>query len=46
MNKEMKKNKMFLALAVIAAFAMVSVSGVALLSDDADAATYFSSSSC
>jgi hypothetical protein len=38
MNKEMKKNKMFLALAVVAAFAMVSVSGAALLSDDSDAA--------
>ncbi len=39
MKTEMKKNnKMFLALAVVAALAMVSVAGVALQSDDSDAA--------
>ncbi len=36
--KKKKNNKMFLALAVVAALAMVSVAGVALQSDDSDAA--------
>ncbi|MDR3075066.1 MAG: hypothetical protein LBU30_03375, partial [Candidatus Methanoplasma sp.] len=39
MKTEMKKNKLVLALAVVAAFAMVSVAGIAVLqSDDSDAA--------
>jgi len=38
MEMKTKKNKMFLAMAVVVAFAMVSVAGVAAFSDDSDAA--------
>jgi hypothetical protein len=39
MEMKAKKNKMFLAMAVVAALAMVSVAGVVTISDDSDADT-------
>ncbi|MCB5279490.1 MAG: hypothetical protein LHW59_08225 [Candidatus Cloacimonetes bacterium] len=45
MKMKMKNNKMFLALVVVAALAMVSVAGVAVLSDDSSAAAEVTSGS-